>query len=62
MQTVFDHATLDAVSAPLEFAVHTDETPVTQVRQPGNGPDRRTGSFVQREVSIHDALFTTISS
>ncbi len=54
MQTVFDHATLDAVSAPLEFAVHTGETPVTQVRQPGKGPDRRTGSFVQREVTIHD--------
>ena len=34
MQTVFDHATLDPVSAPLEFAVHTGETPVTRVRQP----------------------------
>lgn len=54
MRTVLDQATLDAVSAPVEFAVHTGETPVTQVRHPGNGPDTRTGSFVQREVTIHN--------
>ena len=54
MQAAFDQTVLDTVTAPVEFAVATDETPITLVNQPGNGPDKRTGSFARREITIHN--------
>ena len=50
----FDQAGLDRITAPVEFAVDTGETPITLVSQPGNGPETRTGSFVQRKITIHN--------
>ena len=54
MQAAFDQAVLDAVTAPVQFTADTGETPIALVHQPGKGPDERTGSFVSREIAMHD--------
>ena len=54
MQAALDHATLDTVIAPVEFALDTGETPIALVRPPGNGPEKRTGSFERRKITIHN--------
>ncbi len=54
MQTATDEAGPEPASAPVRFALATGETPVALVKQPGTGPDDQSGSFVQREITIHD--------
>ena len=54
MASALDPAALDTVTAPLQFCVDTGETPVALVKQPGQGPDDRSGAFEYRDVAIHD--------
>lgn len=54
MASVLEQATLESVTAPVQFAVDTGETPVALVKATGQGPDQRTGSFEHHDVVIHD--------
>ncbi len=54
MQAAFGQDVLETVTAPVQFTVATGEKPIALVHQPGDGPDQRTGSFVQREITIHN--------
>ena len=54
MQTAIDQAASDTITAPVQFTEDTGAPPIARVDQPGKGPDKRTGSFVQREITIHD--------
>ena len=54
MASVLERATRPAVTAVLQFTARTGPAPVSVVREPGNGPDQRTGSFEEHQVSIQD--------
>ncbi len=54
MQTAIDQAASDTITAPVQFTEDTGAPPIARVDQPGKGPDKRTGSFVQREITIHN--------
>ncbi len=54
MASVLEQATLESVTAPVQFSVNTGETPVALVKAMGEGPDRRTGSFEHHDVTIHN--------
>ena len=54
MDTALDGATLDTITAPVQFTLRDGETPVAKVHQPGQGPDDRTGTFEQHEIQIHN--------
>ena len=49
-----DLSTLESVTAPVQFTVDTGETPVSLASETGAGPDRRTGTFEDRDIVIHD--------
>jgi hypothetical protein len=54
MDTALDGATLESVTAPVQFTLKDGEVPIAKVHQPGEGPDDRTGAFVEREIQIHN--------
>ena len=54
MATAIDSATLESVTAPVQFSVNTGETPVALVKEPGAGPDQRFATFETHEVAIFD--------
>ncbi len=54
MASVLEQATLESITAPVQFSINTGETPVALVKGMGEGPDRRTGTFEQHDVTIHD--------
>lgn len=55
MATKLDDATLDTVTAKVQFTANTGETPVALVKQPGQGADDRKGTFEEHRITIHDA-------
>lgn len=48
-------AALETVSSSVQFTVNTGETPVSLVKNPGEGAEDRKGTFEWREIDIHDA-------
>ena len=54
MASSLNHATLESVTAPVQFSVNTGETPTALVREMGEGADKRTGTFEHHDVAIHD--------
>ena len=55
MATKLDDATLDSVTAAAQFTMNTGETPVALVKQPGQGPDDRKGTFEEHQITIRNA-------
>ncbi len=55
MASTAEHSTLESVSASVQFTVDTGETPVSLVKNPGEGADDRTGTFEWRDIVVHDA-------
>ena len=48
-------ATLETVSSSVQFTVNTGETPVSLVKNPGEGAEDRSGTFEWRDIVVHDA-------
>ena len=48
-------ATLETVSSSVQFTVDTGETPVSLVKNPGEGAEDRSGTFEWRDIVVHDA-------
>lgn len=44
----------DAVRASVQFTVDTGETPVSIVQEVGHGADRRSGTYEEHEITIHN--------
>jgi hypothetical protein len=44
----------DTVRATVQFTVDTGETPVSLVQEAGHGSDRRSGTYEEREITIHN--------
>jgi hypothetical protein len=44
----------NAVRATVQFSVNNGETPVSMVKDPGQGSDTRTGVYEDHEITIHD--------
>jgi len=53
MATALD-STQGEVRAKVQFTVNTGETPVSLVQEAGHGADRRSGTYEEREITIHD--------
>ncbi len=47
-------ATLETVSSSVQFTVDTGETPVSLVKNPGEGDEDRSGNFEWRDIVVHD--------
>lgn len=48
-------ATLESVTASVQFSVDTGETPVALVKSVGAGPDQRSGTYEAHDIIIRDA-------
>ena len=55
MASTIDPTLLGAVSTSVQFTVKTGETPVSLVKNPGEGTEDRTGTFEWRDIVVHDA-------
>ncbi len=55
MASTIEPATLETVSSSVQFTVNTGETPVSLVKNPGEGAEDRSGTFEWRDIVIHDA-------
>ena len=55
MASTIDSAVLGSVSTSVQFTVKTGETPVSLVKNPGEGVEDRTGTFEWRDIVVHDA-------
>ena len=55
MASTIDPTVLGAVSTSVQFTVNTGETPVSLVKNPGEGAEDRTGTFEWRDIVVHDA-------
>lgn len=49
-----DSDTPGTITAPAQFTLKSGEMPVAKVYVPGAGPDKRTGEFVEHDITIHD--------
>jgi hypothetical protein len=54
MASVLGNASLDTVTAPVQFTVDDGTTPVALVKQPGIGQDDRSGTFEYHDIVIQD--------
>lgn len=54
MQSSNKQTNSDTVTAMVEFAVHSGETPVARVRAPDGRPEDRTGIFAERQITIEN--------
>lgn len=54
MASALENATLESVTAPVQFSVNTGDTPTALVKEMGAGADQRTGTFEYHDVAIHD--------
>ena len=55
MSRATQYVDTDKVTATLQFVATADETPVALVREPGQGPDKQSGTTVAHDVVIDDA-------
>ena len=55
MASTIDSTVLGSVSTSVQFTVKTGETPVSLVKNPGEGAEDRTGTFEWRDIVVHDA-------
>lgn len=54
MASVLERAKRPALEAVLQFTARTGPAPVAVVKEPGSGPDQRTGTYEQHQVTIQD--------
>lgn len=54
MASAFETASLETVTASVQFTVDTGEAPVALVNQPGEAPDKRTGTFENHDILVYD--------
>ncbi len=55
MASTAERSTRDQVTASVQFTVNTGETPVSLVKNPGEGVEDRTGTFEWHDIVVHDA-------